>query len=290
MKLFVFGLGYTALHFVRRHEGRFDRIAGTVRSREKAAALGGARLEARVFSADERDRRIGADIAAADVLLSSVPPQDGRDPVLDAFEADIAGASRLAWIGHLSTIGVYGDQAGAWVDESTPPSAPDGRSRARLAAEAAWLDLGTQAGKAAHVFRLGGIYGPRRNALAQLAAGTARRVVKPGQVFNRIHVDDIAAVLMASIERPDPETIYNLVDDEPSPPQDVIAYAADLAGIVPPPEIPYEQADLGPIAASFYAENRRVRNGRVKRRLGLTLHYPTYREGLRALREAGEGP
>jgi nucleoside-diphosphate-sugar epimerase len=290
VNLFVFGLGYTALHFVRRHEGRFDRIAGTVRSREKAAALGGARLEARVFSADERDRRIGADIAAADVLLSSIPPQDGRDPVLDAFEADIAAASRLAWIGYLSTIGVYGDHAGAWVDESTPPSAPDGRSRARLAAEAAWLDLGTRAGKAAHVFRLGGIYGPQRNALAQLAAGTARRLVKPGQVFNRIHVDDIAAVLMASLERPDPGTIYNVVDDEPSPPQDVIAYAADLAGIVPPPEIPHEQVDLSPIAASFYAENRRVRNERVKRRLGVSLRYPTYREGLRALREAGEGP
>ncbi len=289
MKLFVFGLGYTALHFLRRHEGRFDRIAGTVRSREKAAALGDDCLEARVFSADERDRRIGADIAAADVLLSSVPPQDGRDPVLDAFEADIAAAPRLASIGYLSTIGVYGDHVGAWVDESTPPSAPDGRSRARLAAEAAWLDLGTRAGKAAHVFRLGGIYGPRRNALAQLAAGTARRVVKPGQVFNRIHVDDIAAVLMASIERPDPETIYNVVDDEPSPPQDVIAFAADLAGIAPPPEIPYEQADLSPMAASFYAENRRVRNGRLKHRLGVTLRYPTYHDGLRALREAGEG-
>jgi nucleoside-diphosphate-sugar epimerase len=290
VKLFVFGLGYTALHFVRRHRGRFGRIAGTVRSRDKAVALSAEGLDPRVFSAEERDKRIRGDIAASDVLLSSVAPEGRRDPVLDAFESDIAAAPHLGWIGYLSTIGVYGDHAGAWIDESTPPRAPDGRSQARLAAEAAWLALGGRTGKPVHIFRLGGIYGPWRNALAQLAAGTARRVVKPGQVFNRIHVDDIADVLMASIDRPDGGAVYNLVDDEPSPPQDLIAYAADLAGVERPPEIPFEAADLSPIAASFYAENRRVRNDRLKHQLGVSLLYPTYREGLRALRAAGEGP
>jgi nucleoside-diphosphate-sugar epimerase len=185
---------------------------------------------------------------------------------------------------------VYGDHGGAWVDETTPPKPVSRRSRERLAAEEAWLDLGARTGKAVHIFRIAGIYGPGRNALRNLADGTARRIVKPGQVFNRIHADDIAAVLMASIARPRAGAIYNLADDEPAPASDVVAFAAGLAGVPPPREIPFEAAALGPMAASFYGESKRVANGRIKEDLGVRLRYPSYREGLTALRAAGEGP
>jgi nucleoside-diphosphate-sugar epimerase len=289
VNLFVFGLGYTALHFIRFYRHRFSRVAGTVRTAEKAVALSAQGIEALILSPDECDRCIPDNLSRATHLLSSIAPDGGQDPALAGFRNAIARAPHLSWIGYLSTIGVYGDHDGGWVDESTPPRSPDGRSQTRLAAETAWLDLGGSAGKAAHVFRLGGIYGPGRNALVQLAAGAARRIVKPGQVFNRIHVEDIARVLMASIERPRPGAVCNVVDDAPSPPQDVVAYAAELMGVEPPPEIPFEQARLSPMAASFYAENRRVRNALVREALGAALRYPTYREGLRALSEAGEG-
>jgi nucleoside-diphosphate-sugar epimerase len=185
---------------------------------------------------------------------------------------------------------VYGDHGGAWIDETAPPNPTSARSRRRLAAEEAWLALGRRTGKPVQVFRLAGIYGPRRNPLAQLAAGTATRIVKPGQIFNRIHVDDIAAALAASLDRPRAGAVYNVADDEPAPPQDVVAYAASLAGVVPPAEIPFDEASLSPMARSFYAETKRVSNRLLKQELGLTLRYPTYREGLAALRAAGEGP
>lgn len=289
MKLFVFGLGYTAQHFVRLHRTRFAQVVGTVRDPERAAALPAKGVEARVFSPETADPRIPGDLAAADVLLCSIAPGQGRDPALAAFGAAVAAARRLHWIGYLSTIGVYGDHDGAWVDETTPPRDPDNGSRARLAAEAEWLDLGRRLRAPAQVFRLGGIYGPGRNALAQLAEGRARRVVKPGQVFNRIHVEDIASILAASMERPRQGAIYNVVDDAPSPAQDTVAYAAELLGIEPPLEIPLAEADLSPMARSFYAENRRVRNDLIRQELGVTLRHPTFREGLRALRAAGEG-
>lgn len=289
MRLFVFGLGYTALHFIAHWRDCLGPVAGTVRDPDTAAALEAQGIATRVFGAGRSDPRIADDIAASDLLLSSIAPEDGRDPVLDAFGATIAHAPRLRWIGYLSTIGVYGDHDGAWVDETTPPKNPDPRSRARLAAEAAWLDLGRSPGTAAQVFRLGGIYGPGRNALRQIAAGTAHRIVKPGQVFNRIHVEDIARVLAASIASPRPGAVYNVVDGAPAPAPDAVAHAAELLGVAPPPATPFEDADLSPMAASFYAENRRVRNTLVQRELGVALRYPTYREGLRALWEAGEG-
>jgi len=220
----------------------------------------------------------------------SVPPEAEGDPALLRFGAAVAGSPRIASIGYLSTTGVYGDHGGAWIDETTPAHPISARSRERLAAEEAWLTLGRETGKAVRVFRLSGIYGPGRNALATLAAGGAKRVVKPGQVFNRIHVADIATTLMASIERPRPGAVYNLADDEPAPPQDVLAFAAALAGVPPPPEMPFEEAGLSSMAASFYAENKRVRNRLIKDELGVWLRFPTFREGLRALREAGEGP
>ena len=290
MNLFVFGLGYTALHFVRRERVRFARVVGTMRSPDKAEALKGDGIEARVFAPEEADARIEADLAETDALLVSIPPGERGDPVLARFGDVIARGPRLAWIGYLSTVGVYGDHEGAWVDEATPPVPGSARAQARVAAEDGWLELGRRAAKPVQIFRLAGIYGPGRNALANLAEGRARRVIKPGQVFNRIHVDDIAAVLGASIDHPRAGAIYNVADDEPAPPQDVVAHAALLAGVAPPPEVPFEEAGLSPMGVSFYAENRRIANRRIKDERGARLCCPTCREVLWWLREAGEGP
>jgi nucleoside-diphosphate-sugar epimerase len=286
VSLFVFGLGYTALAFARRERARFGRVVGTVTSEEKAQALAPQGIEARVFG---RDPRLGDDLVQATALLASIPPGENSDPALAAYGEAIAAAPRLAWIGYLSTTGVYGDHGGAWIDETTPPDPGSERSRRRLAAEDAWRALGERTGKPVHVFRLPGIYGPGRNALAQVAAGAAKRIVKPGQVFNRMHVDDIAAVLAASLDRPRAGAIYNLADDEPAPAQDVVAFAASLAGVEPPPETAFDPAAMTPMAASFYAESKRVSNRLIKQELGIRLRYPTYREGLAALRAAGEG-
>ena len=226
---------------------------------------------------------IARDLASSDAVLVSIPPGAAGDPVLAAFGETIAAAPHLRWIGYLSTIGVYGDHAGGWVDEATPPRPVSARSRERVAAEEAWASLGRASGKAVQVFRLAGIYGPGRSALDKLADGTAKRLVKPGQVFNRIHVDDIAAVLAASLDRPRAGAIYNVTDDEPAAAQDVVAHAAELAGVPPPPEIPFEEAELTPMARSFYGENKRVRNALIRDELGVRLAYPTYREGLAAI-------
>jgi nucleoside-diphosphate-sugar epimerase len=289
VNLFAFGLGYSAAHFVRRYRYRFEKIAGTVTSDGKAAALHAEGIETFVFDGAGADPGIASALNGADALLVSIPPDAEGDPTLRHFAAAIAAAPRLAWIGYLSTVGVYGDHGGGFVDEDTPARPVSARSRERLAAENAWLRLGTGPGKPVHVFRLAGIYGPDRNALAQLAAGTARRIVKPGQVFNRIHVEDIAAVLAASIARPRAGAVYNVADDEPAPPQDVVAYAAGLAGVAPPPAVAYAEARLTGMAASFWGECKRVSNRRIKDELGVALSYPSYREGLAALHAAGEG-
>jgi nucleoside-diphosphate-sugar epimerase len=284
MKLLVFGLGFSALHVAQRLQLSEVEVTATVRSRAKAEGLAQAGITARVFSPEITDAQIAQDIAASDAILISVPPGESGDPVLASFAARIAAAPNLRWIGYLSTVGVYGDHAGNWVDETTPTTSGEARLRIRTAAEQAWLTLG------AHVFRLSGIYGPGRNQLVQLASGTARRIVKPGQIFNRIHVADIAAVIEASLARPRPGGIYNVTDNEPAPPQDVVAFAAKLCGLEPPAEIPFERAELSPMARSFYSENRRVRNALIREELGVTLKYPTYREGLTALRAFGDGP
>jgi nucleoside-diphosphate-sugar epimerase len=290
MNLVVFGFGYTASRFVELHRDRFNHVAGTVRSHEKAGRLSGRDLTIRVLSPDEVASEIAGDIAAADALLVSIPPGPDGDPVLARFADVIAAAPHLAWIGYLSTIGVYGDQDGAWIDETEAPRPGNARSQQRVAAEQAWLGLGAATGKAVQVFRLAGIYGPGRGPLRKLAEGTAKRLVKPGQVFNRIHVDDIAAVLAASLDRPRAGAIYNVADDEPAPPQEVVSFAAALAGVEPPPEEPFETAELSPMARSFYGDNKRVRNRLIRDELGAQLAFPTYREGLAALRKAGEGP
>ncbi|MEM1066115.1 MAG: SDR family oxidoreductase, partial [Pseudomonadota bacterium] len=198
-------------------------------------------------------------------------------------------APHLEWVGYLSTTGVYGDHGGGWVDEHTALTPATKRGEMRRVAEAAWQALAVETGLPLHIFRLAGIYGPGRGPFAKVRAGTARRIVKEGQVFSRIHVEDIAQVLAASIARPKPGAIYNLCDDDPAPPQDVIAHAAELLGLPLPPAIAFEEAELSPMARSFYAESKRVRNDRIKEELGVTLHYPSYRDGLAALLAAESG-
>ncbi|HEY8563921.1 MAG TPA: SDR family oxidoreductase [Beijerinckiaceae bacterium] len=289
MRLVVIGLGYSAQRFIERHRSRFSAVTGTVRTPEKAAALSAEGLPAVAFGPEAKDPALDEILAGAEALLVSAPPGPKGDPLLQAHAGALARAKGLRWIGYLSTVGVYGDHGGGLVDEGTPPRPSSGRSRARLDAEIAWLGFGERSGTPVQVFRIAGIYGPGRNALANLAEGTAKRIVKPGQVFNRIHVDDIGAALAASLDRPRPGGIYNLADDEPAPPQDVVAYAATLMEVAPPPEIPFDEAELSPMARSFYGENKRVSNRRLREELGVRLLYPTYREGLAALWSEGEG-
>lgn len=313
MKLFIFGLGYTAGHFVRSHGEAFDSIVATVRSGDKATRLTHDRLTVLPFDGsdraagalgattagddiaasadrlgDGRDEAITTRLAEADALLISVQP--GRvDPVLSYFGKEIASACRLRAIVYLSTIGVYGDHGGAWIDESADTVADNPRQLARIAAERDWLDLGERVDTQVTVLRLAGIYGPGRNALDDLRAGEARRIDKPGQVFNRIHVADIGGAIAAAVAYRGDRRVFNVTDDEPAPAPDVVAYAAGLMGIDPPRLIPFGEADMSPMARSFYGANRRVRNEALKAELGVRLTHPTYRSGLDALWADGEG-
>jgi nucleoside-diphosphate-sugar epimerase len=272
--LFCFGLGYCATTLAHRLAARGWEIRGTTRRPDKAQALSARGW--RIFPFD-RSRPLPPEaLAGVTHGLTSIAPDEAGDPVLDLHGHDL---SDLAWIGYLGTTAVYGDRQGGWVDETTPIAPTLARADRRARAEAAWL----QSGLPVHIFRLAGIYGPGRNAFVNLKDGTARRIVKPGQVFSRIHVEDISTVLAASIARPRPGAIYNVCDDAAAPPQDVVAYASELMGVAPPPEQAYETADLSPMARTFYRDNRRVRNELIKRELGVSLAYPTYREGLAAL-------
>ena len=213
----------------------------------------------------------------------SVPPDAAGDPVLAVHGEDIAGIKCLRWLGYLSTTGVYGDHGGGWVDETAELSPSGERGRRRIAAEAGWLDLWQRLGVPVHVFRLAAIYGPGRSPFDALRAGTAKRIDKPGQVFSRIHVEDLAYVLASSISRPRPGAVYNVCDDNPAAPEAVVAYAAALLGMPPPPLVPFEAAGLSPMARSFYDDNKRVSNRLIKTELGVTLRYPDYRAGLAAI-------
>ena len=280
--LLSLGHGYSARALAPLLRGW--RVIGTTRSPEKARALEAEGVEARLFPRGD----IAPDIAEATHLLTSIAPDEEGDPVLRAHRAAIeAAAPRLAWAGYLSTTGVYGDHGGGWVDEDTPPAPSTARGEARVRAEAEWRAV---PGLPLHVFRLAGIYGPGRGPFAKLRAGTARRVVKPGQVFSRIHVDDIALVLRASIDRPRPGAVYNVCDDDPAPPEDVIAHAARLLGLPPPPAVAFADAELSPMARSFYAESKRVSNRRIKEELGVALRHPDYRSGLAATLRAEGAP
>jgi nucleoside-diphosphate-sugar epimerase len=282
--LFCFGLGYSAAALARPLLQLGWQVTGTCRDPLKAVALERLGVTPVVFDREHPIADLERRLETATHLLSSVPPDDIGDPVLDVHGAAIAAAAqRLAWIGYLSTTGVYGDRGGGWVDESSALTPSGTRGRRRVAAEAGWGGLA----QPAQVFRLAGIYGPGRSALDTVRAGKARRVVKPGQVFSRIHLADIVRVLQASFARPNPGAAYNLCDDDPASPAEVIAFACELLGVVPPPEVPFEQAELSPMARSFYDDNKRVKNERIKRELGVALIYPSYREGLRAILAEG---
>ncbi|MCF6429692.1 SDR family oxidoreductase [Leisingera sp. MMG026] len=270
--LLCLGFGYTARALAPRLLAQGWRVIGT--SREAVEAEG---VEMITWP--------GQDVPLDGVthVLSSIGPNMAGDPVLAAMAGQITAAPSLEWVGYLSTTAVYGHHDGAWVDEATPvtPSSERGDWRAR--AEAQWQAI---PGLPLHIFRLAGIYGPGRGPFAKLMAGKARRIIKPGQVFSRIHVEDIAQVLAASIAQPRPGAIFNVCDDDPAPPQDVLGHAAELLGLPVPAEVPFDEAGMTPMARSFYGENKRVRNLRIKEELGVKLLYPTYREGLRAVLEA----
>lgn len=280
MILLSFGHGYSAQALERLLLPLGWEIIGTTRSPEKAQAMEARGITARLFSGTD----LSADLARATHILISAGPNETGDPVLsEASDAISKVAGSKTWLGYLSTTGVYGDHAGGWVDETSPLTPSTERGHARVKAEAAWQDLAKATGAPLHIFRLAGIYGPDRGPFAKVRNGTARRIIKQGQVFSRIHVEDIAQVLLASMQAPKAGAIYNLCDDNAAPPEDVIAYAAELLGLPIPPAINFEEADLSPMARSFYAESKRVRNTRIKEELGVTLRYPDYQTGLRAL-------
>ncbi|MFY0678943.1 MAG: SDR family oxidoreductase [Thalassovita sp.] len=278
--LLSFGHGYsaTALADVLIPQGWT--IIGTTRNPDKADILRAAGVTPSIWP----DEDLSEAVSQASHLLISAGPQDDGDPVLQRYRGEITRrADQFEWVGYLSTTGVYGDHQGGWVDEGSVLSPATKRGRMRVKAEAEWQAI---PGLALHIFRLAGIYGPGRGPFAKVRAGTARRIIKPNQVFSRIHVEDIAQVLKASIDQPNPGGIYNLCDDDPAPPEDVIAYAAELLGLPVPEAIPFETAEMTPMARSFYAESKRVRNDRIKEELGVALKYADYRAGLNALLKA----
>lgn len=277
--LLSFGHGYSAQALTRMLPDGWQ-VTGTTRSSEKAATLRADAVTPVIWPGSDLQEHLGK---ATHLLISAGPSEQG-DPVLAELRGQIAEiAPRLDWVGYLSTTGVYGDHAGGWVDEATPLSPSTKRGQMRVDAEAAWQELAAETGMKLHIFRLAGIYGPGRGPFAKVRAGTARRIIKEGQVFSRIHVEDIAQVLLASINAPRAGAIYNLCDNDPAPPEDVIAYAAELLGLPVPEAVPFETADMTPMARSFYAESKKVRNDLILNELGVTLRYPDYRTGLQAL-------
>lgn len=269
--LFIFGYGYSAQALARELEPQGWTVIGT--SRE---------------GRDGTIRWPGEDITpaltqATHLLISAAPDADGDPALRGAYDQIVAAAPHLEWVGYLSTTGVYGDHDGGWVDENTPLTPATKRGQMRVAAEADWQELAKEVGLPLHIFRLAGIYGPGRGPFSKVRKGTARRIIKKNQVFSRIYVDDIAQVLAASIARPKPGAVYNLCDDKAAPPEDVLAHAADLLGLPVPPSEDFETAEMTPMARSFYAESKRVRNDRIKDELDVVLLYPTYQDGLAAL-------
>ena len=291
-RLFCFGLGYTALALIDAlgadggDAGKW-RVAGTCRGRDEAAALRDRGIEVFVFDGARPMEDAPRTLEGASHILVSIPPTDEGDVVLRHHVRGIATLASaepaLRWLGYLSTTAVYGDRGGGWVDETSALSPSGARGRKRMDAEAGWLDLWRRDEVPVHIFRLAGIYGPGRSALDQARGGGAKRIRKPGQVFSRIHVADIAAVLMASMARPDGGAIYNVCDDTPAPSDEVLAFACELLGLAPPPIVAFADAELSEMARSFYADNKRVRNERIKSELGVSLRYPDYKQGLGAL-------
>jgi nucleoside-diphosphate-sugar epimerase len=287
VKVFFFGLGYCARRLIQREP--WIEASGTARTPESVAALRREGIEAYRFDGAEAEPGLEQALGEAEAIVVSIPPREGAGATLERFGPTIAASRALRRVAYYSTIGVYGDHGGAWVDETSATRTRTARGLARLEDEARWTAAARARGAEADILRLAGIYGPGRNALVNLDCGQARRIVKSGQVFNRAHVDDIAEISRLVLTRDLNGQIWNVADCEPAPPQDVIAYAAALLGVGPPPEEPFDQARLSPMAREFYADNKRVSIAKAKSELGFSPAYPTYREGLKALAEAGEG-
>lgn len=285
MRVFIFGAGYSARAFAREIAGTAEWIGGTTRAADKAPLLEEAGIVPFVFDGETLSADIENALHEVTHLVVSAAPDAAGDPVLALARGAIAAMPKLEWIGYLSTVGVYGDHGGAWIDEESEcrPTMP--RAIARIGAEGEWAALGALRGVPVATLRLSGIYGPGRNALVNLEKGRARRIVKPGQVFNRIHVADIAGALTLLAERR-AGGVFNVTDDEPAPPQDVIEFAAELMGVAPPPEIAFEEADLSPMARSFYGDVKRVSNAKIKA-LGYAFREPDYRAGLQGMWQSG---
>ncbi|MCB9992742.1 MAG: SDR family oxidoreductase [Hyphomicrobiaceae bacterium] len=285
MNVFIFGMGYSAVAAARAMRELIDPdlvVSGTTRTREKADRLLRTGLKVHAFDGRAPGLMLGADLKNAEKLIASVPPKDGVDPALQQHRKDLAASPKLEWICYYSTIGVYGDAGGAWIDEKAPLVPSSDRSADRVAAEQAWRDFAAEKGIPLAIFRLAGIYGPGRSTFDKMRDGSARRIIKPGQVFNRIHVDDIAR-LTALAARQNLSGTFNITDDEPAAPQDPIEYASKLSGLPLPDEVPFDEADLSDMARSFYDDCKRVSNAAIKKALGVELLYPSYRSGLRAI-------
>lgn len=284
MRAFFFGLGFSSIaaSIRMRISGQYADIGGTVRTPEKAQRLRDEGFSAHIFDGTAPGVTLGPDLRQTSHAIFSIAPGSAGDPALLHHRGDLDAATNLQWLCYYSTIGVYGDFGGAWIDESAPLVPRNERSDRRVLAEQAWRDYAAQRGVPLTILRLAGIYGPGRSTFDKLREGTSRRVVKPDQVFNRIHVEDIARVTaLAAAARL--EGTFNLADDEPAPPQDVITHAAAMLGVEPPPELPYETTPMTPMQRSFYADNKRVSNAAIKQALGIELLYPTYREGLASI-------
>ncbi|MGH1351273.1 MAG: SDR family oxidoreductase [Methyloligellaceae bacterium] len=277
--LFCFGLGYSAKFLAHQLAKKDWKVTGTARTQSGVREITRLGYNGLQYSGLEHSEEIAEALETATHILISASPAANGDPVL-AHHLNDLNPARLHWIGYLSTVGVYGNWDGAWVDETNETRPVSQRSSYRVEAENKWLEVFNMYNLPVHIFRLAGIYGPNRNAFVKLQNGTARRIVKPGQVFNRIHAEDIAGVLEASIRKPNPGSIYNVADDKPCPPQEVVAYAAELLNMEPPPLVAFEKSDLSPMGKSFYGENKRVSNSKIKSELGVTLKYPTFKEGL----------
>lgn len=290
VRLFVFGAGFSATAAINalKHIHPDAHVTATSRSSDKLRALERAGVHGHLFDGERPGPTLLPDLERATHLLISIAPNAKGDPVLNQHGSHIEVAPRLQWIGYYSTIGVYGDSGGEWIDETAPTVAVNARIGWRLEAETRWSDLATAKNVPLAIMRLAGIYGPGRSPLDKVRAGTARRINKPGQVFNRIHADDIGA-MTARAALAHLDGIYNLTDDDPAPPQDVVAYAAALLGVAPPPEIPFEAAQMSEMARSFYANTKRVSGKKIRRALGYELAHPDYREGLKAILRAETG-
>lgn len=285
MGVFFFGMGYSSLATARAIHELVDRdipIAGTTRTPDKAEQLADTAYRIHVFDGEKPGTTLGEDLAEATHVICSIPPDDHGDPALNFHRAELDASRKLEWLGYFSTVGVYGDFGGAWIDETAATQPANRRSQQRVEVEQQWQAYAAARGVPLFILRLAGIYGPGRSAFDKLRDGTARRIVKPGQVFNRIHVDDIGRVTaLAAQQRLG--GIFNLADDEPAPPQDLVTHAAGLMGVPPPPDTPFETAQMTEMARSFYSDNKRVANKAIKQALGIELLHPTYRHGLESI-------